>query len=100
MSGPTGKFDPPILLLDGYKELSEQFPEVAKRLSWQHMDILTKPLRKHISYLESEADAAVEFYRQVEHIGDLTKRNKELEAEVLALSNRHNDLLNRLGMTH
>jgi len=44
----------PNLAGDGLRLLKDEFPLVSKKLSWQHIDLLTRPCRDKIEQLEAE----------------------------------------------
>ena len=50
----TGAIIIPELVRQGIQNLKDHSPLVAKRLSLQHIDILTAPLRDRIAELEAE----------------------------------------------
>ena len=67
MSDEHAKLVIPGLLQQGAQNLKDHDPLVFKRLSWQHIDILTAPCRDRIKELEKQAKCTHERSNPYKH---------------------------------
>lgn len=63
----------PGLVFDGIKALRRYEPSLATKLSWYHLDLLTKPLRQRIKELETN----VAFFRSCALSGEVPREDSQ-----------------------